>query len=353
MILKTTTPSLGSDPEFFFVGNKTGNVRGSERIIPEAGIKVASSEFVRDGIQVELHPNPSTCRALAAHEIVRCMKGIRDVLQKDGRFNLSFDQVVKVTSYELGVLSEDSKKFGCAPSFNSHNEGKESEITVNPAKYKYRSAGGHIHIGSGDSYPVIRNYDVMAQVLDVILGNTCVLLDRHPLTKERRKVYGRAGEYRKPVYGIEYRVLSNFWMKSYQLMSLVYGLARFSVTVMNSHLEDDLLKRVDMSKVIQAINENDYELALENFATLEAFIGDLKIDIVYRDSYGVVQLLRQDFPIFRYFASMGMDHWFPQDPLEHWCSLGECHGQGWESYLVKTLHPAFDALSAADRKKFE
>ena len=39
---------------------------------------------------------------------------------------------------------------------------------------------------------------------------------------KRRELYGKAGAYRVKPYGVEYRVLSNFWLKSPALMQWVY-----------------------------------------------------------------------------------------------------------------------------------
>ena len=70
------------------------------------------------------------------------------------------------------------------------------------------------------------------KILDIVVGNTCVIMDRAPSQVERRKVYGRAGEYRLPAHGIEYRTLSNFWLRSYQLTHLVFSLARFAINIL-------------------------------------------------------------------------------------------------------------------------
>jgi hypothetical protein len=46
----------------------------------------------------------------------------------------------------------------------------------------------------------------------------------------RRVFYGRAGEYRLPTYGIEYRVLSNFWLCAPPIAHLVLDLARNTIS---------------------------------------------------------------------------------------------------------------------------
>jgi hypothetical protein len=52
------------------------------------------------------------------------------------------------------------------------------------------------------------------------------LLNEHPLA---RKLYGAAGRYRQPSYGVEYRTLSNFWLASPELVELVYDICSFVI----------------------------------------------------------------------------------------------------------------------------
>jgi hypothetical protein len=145
---------------------------------------------------------------------------------------------------------------------------------VDPEKYRIRSAAGHIHLGdasgstTSSQWAALHSPDRLVPILDIIVGNTCVLLDRDPGNVERRRVYGRAGEYRTPPYGIEYRVLSNFWLRSYSLMSFVMSLSRFAVGLLTATIhnggrkgvnyEAELLKLVNMDDIRRAINENDF-----------------------------------------------------------------------------------------------
>ncbi|MOA35237.1 hypothetical protein D3C78_1566850 [compost metagenome] len=58
-----------------------------------------------------------------------------------------------------------------------------------------------------------------AKQLDYYLGLGSLLYD--PDVK-RRTMYGAAGAFRPKPYGVEYRVLSNAWLKSEELMGWVY-----------------------------------------------------------------------------------------------------------------------------------
>jgi len=110
-----------------------------------------------------------------------------------------------------------------------------------------------------------------------VVGNTLVLLDRDESNITRRKNYGRAGEYRPKPYGLEYRVPSNFWLKHYVLWSLASGLMRNTIMHYRLKQTKNLLKRFDMKDIRNAINNNDYDLALQNFMKYAEFLKDMGI----------------------------------------------------------------------------
>ena len=52
-----------------------------------------------------------------------------------------------------------------------------------------------------------------------MMGLTSVLEDEDT---QRRELYGQAGCFRPKPYGVEYRTLSNYWLKSRELMTKIY-----------------------------------------------------------------------------------------------------------------------------------
>ena len=180
----------------------------------------------------------------------------------------------------------------------------------------------------------------LVPLLDIFVGNTAVLLDQTDKEGaiERRKHYGRAGEYRLPVYGLEYRTLSNFWLRSSHLMSFMMGLARFAAGILNecivynNNLEDWLVKRIDIDKVVEAINTNDAALARSNFNIVKEFI----VQHATNTNSGLTPDL---LPKFEYFVQMvqekGMGHWFPEDVLTDWSEVPEIYVDNvWERFLA-------------------
>ena len=393
---------FGCDPEFFFA--KDNKICGSEKILPKNGLDNGSyGKIIIDGVQAELNPSPNPCRESLASNIKNCFRSVNDKLNLSGG-KIVFDEVVKVSKEEMDSLSKESKTFGCAPSLNLY-DGEESKIKVNPEIYKYRSAGGHIHLGFypdisyGNGYfnnyyfsksvkvnnhiikglsihtlndfdkikndldklyyeiyranpisgsklnisndvKVFQEYEKLIYLLDIIVGNTSVLLDRNPLSAERRKVYGRAGEFRLTNYGVEYRVLSNFWLKNYTIFSLMFALARFTVCILvedkingNDNFYDSIIKKVNPDLIEKAINENDFDLAMKNYLEIEQILCKMVNIEGYR------------FPInsryakcFLRLVEKGIPYYFKKDILTHWLNLNdgeENRRMGWESFAEK------------------
>ncbi len=345
---------LGCDPEFFFA-DKKGNIVGSEKVLTKND-KIDRG-LVIDGVQAELNPGASYCRQLLAGNISSCFRCLRDALRNRGiDVTVKIDSLVDISRRELDSLSEGCQVFGCDPSTNIYNEGenKTSTIKVDPKQYLKRSAGGHIHLGNAyvnyldkkyaqtdpDIDPSYLRYhelakriesalkskpDIMVAILDITVGNTCVLLDRSAGNVERRENYGRAGEYRLKPYGIEYRTLSNFWLRSYQLMSFVTGLCRFAVHVVSESTPENnyveaFLNAVPREDIVRAINENNVELAMANFKRLEHLFIDSADEVSGFDYYPIRKTTLKSFYhfIFR-IQEKGIEYWFPHDPMTHWC----------------------------------
>lgn len=386
---------LGCDPEMFF--EKGGQIIGAEKVVGEEGLSDKGTygkqkAFVLDGVQIEMNPNPSHCRANLCNELQVHFRTLRDHLKNMKGVTASFRSVVEVNKAELDSLSDKAKALGCAPSHNLYDS--KATVSVNGAEYNKRSAGGHIHVGMVTPYKegnvmfrstnrvdLLPYREELVPLMDCLVGLPSVFVDRDPLASERRKVYGRAGEYRLPPHGLEYRTLSNFWLRSVPLTSMFMGLSRLALSTLATKYYADqydtayylklyapgghygklgaldnaayyeglkktneaalwdapgaLLETVDLGLVQRAINENDLTLATEAFKPVRAFIERH----VKHGDYGLNARL---LPAFTEFVGKiqdhGIEYWFPQDPIEHWCNAPEGHtSTGAESFLDKIL----------------
>lgn len=391
--------NLGCDPEFFFA-SKDGKTVGSEKIIPKEGLVCGdgyAGKCVIDGVQAELNPSPSFCRESLAYQISRCFFRLKSALSNGVK--VVADPVVDITQEELDSLSEGSRVFGCAPSTNVYNEGndKTSKIAVDPKKYLKRSAGGHIHLGNFYSGYMAANYknaafnsqyqiglrqekalketpEITVRMLDYILGNTAVMIDRNANNAERRKNYGRCGEYRIKSYGLEYRTLSNFWLRSYPLFSMIFGLARFAIHLVEQSTKDNdyvktIFEAVPQEDIIKAIQTNDFDLAYANFK---------KLDPIIRLAAGAAGSDDRYYPLkdhtmvyFLHFVKkvkeVGLEYWFPQDAFSHWTGvdvvkneyIGEPDREvynynkrgGWENFAYNIVRLDMENEAAMDLNK--
>jgi hypothetical protein len=141
--------------------------------------------------------------------------------------------------------------FGCEPDFNAWT-GKENvkpyceDITL-------RSAGGHIHVETD----VDKNS--MVQAMDYYMSIPSVLMD----TGEKRKqLYGKAGACRYKPYGIEHRVLSNFWIFEDKTIDWVWR----NTAKAEQAVKDGTINNIQVmgDEIQRIINEND-KTAAQNF----------------------------------------------------------------------------------------
>jgi hypothetical protein len=313
--------SFGCDPELFLERN--GRIVGSEKVIPESGLRggiQTNPLVVRDGVQVELNPAASTNFRVLGRTIGLAFEVLERHLLRFGEgTKINYSGVVDVDQDELDTLGERSRILGCLPSKNYYGI---RPIDEDAKKGTMRSAGGHLHIGLKRNYDaslaqLFADREELIPLLDIFVGNTCVLLDRDPLASVRRQNYGRAGEFRDPDHGIEYRTLSNFWLKSYALMTFVFGMANVAISTLAGRHLSEICDAVDIGDVIKAIETNNFELALENFKTVRSFL--------------VQQLPDRGFPLcagtldkFVSFAKdvneYSLDKYFRLEPKDHWQS---------------------------------
>ena len=281
--------TYGCDPELFL--SKNGVVVGSETVIPKDGL-TRYGKIIRDGIQVELNPKPSYCRQLICETIFSQIKTLQDIADKGG-LSLDMRVTVPIEKTTMDSLSKDSKVFGCNSSFNVYGELLDI-ASIDGETHMKRSAGGHIHIGASDPkiLEILKNPDRLVPILDLVVANTMVMIDRDEGNIERRKMYGRAGEYRTPIHGLEYRTLSNFWLNNYTLSSMAFGLVSQAIDIVyfsdsvgsKNDYATELINLVNIKDVRDAINNNDYDLALINFNKIKKYLVAISCSSVYEPS---------------------------------------------------------------------
>lgn len=161
------------------------------------------------------------------------------------------------------LQTEQAKVFGCEPDYNAYT----GQANVKPycEDPTLRSAGGHIHIGYASPDKEMNREIIKA--LDLFIGVPAVLIE--PDSK-RKELYGKAGCYRDKEYGVEYRTISNFYLKNRRLTQWVYDNTINAVEWLNKGNSIDSVFGDHLEKVI---NNNDRESAID---LIEAFKINIK-----------------------------------------------------------------------------
>lgn len=263
---------IGADPEIF-VEDGTGNLipafefLGPQDIatdyapaygqVPDNVLATYGGREVKaywDGYQAEYSMAPFECLDALTTSL---WVGMELILAAARRVNaearLSARTVVDIDEARLSTDNPEHVQFGCSPSFNAY---KERIRKVPGHLVPFRSAGGHLHF----TYPSKLVVPAVME-LDRTLGVVATSMFRRYEEARRRNIYGRAGEYRQPKYGFEYRVLSNAWLFHPGTAQYVYEFARRILWAVNKYggLGDSWDVTADEARA--CINECDTDLA--------------------------------------------------------------------------------------------
>lgn len=296
--------SLGSDPEFFIEDSKTGEIIPAFDFLPDQ--KSGAGVPFWDGFQAEFNISGGGCldqRVSSMKDNIMMLN--RMAKDHNKRASLILDSVVEIPESQFNSVSPKFLEFGCSPSKNAYNEKLPK---LNGTETRYRTVGGHIHFGLNNSDP--KRIVEYVKALDKILGVACVALFQNFDNPVRRQYYGRAGEYRIPSHGLEYRTLTNAWASDPRMMYIVFELSRKCIAM----VEQNLIQHWDASEeeTIECINNCDVNMA-QNILMLNKTLFK---DIIMSFSYG-----RQDTTniIFNTFMQ-GMEVMIkdPLDIIKNW-----------------------------------
>ena len=131
---------------------------------------------------------------------------------------------------------------------------------------------GHISIGWDN--PTQEQQLDMVKAMDATVGLESVLLD---FDTERKKLYGKAGCFRFTAFGIEYRSLSNFWIKTDESLKWAWNTTMKAIDLVNSGKIEEV-KELG-SYIVEAINTNNKELAQELLNKIE-IITNIKTEVL-------------------------------------------------------------------------
>jgi hypothetical protein len=106
------------------------------------------------------------------------------------------------------------------------------------------------------------------KLLDLMVGCPSVIFDRDETNKARRKLYGKCGEFRPTPYGLEWRVLGNYGLRSPKLVELIFDLVEHTLSTIEDNLHGRIIDGADWNLVKSAVDNSNRklaEIALDDF----------------------------------------------------------------------------------------
>ena len=153
---------------------------------------------------------------------------------------------------------------GCNPNYDVYKQEKNRAADFTDGS---RTGSFHIHIGDidfdkgGSPLDGIEAKGVAVRLMDIYVGIPSIVMDQDPSSKFRRKLYGKAGEFRPTYYGIEYRVLGNWFLNSPDTTRLIFDLAEYAMGHIKGETAMDVINSIPSDLVTAAINQNSKLIA--------------------------------------------------------------------------------------------
>lgn len=230
----------GADPEIFVVrGVKPSllpaykflptqkEAKGVRRRMPQNNYDYPNTDqqsyAYRDGFAAEYFVYPVACHSYVV-DYVRdgLMRVLKAAKEFDKTARLTIKNTFTIPTITMNAAKDEDIAFGCKPSINAY--GDEPQAPDDPRKFKLRFTGGHVHLGCANLDKA--KAEEMVKAMDIMAAIPAVAMFEHLDSPVRRQYYGRAGEYRMPKHGLEYRVLSNAWLCAPAITHLLFNLVR-------------------------------------------------------------------------------------------------------------------------------
>lgn len=250
--------TIGADPELF-VKTDEGFI-SAHNMIPGTKAQphpVKGGAVQVDGMALEFNIDPAETNDMFDRNIDSVLDEMRKMIPKEA--DMTFVPAVRFSEEVMANAPKEALALGCEPDFNAYTEKQNPPPEAHP---NLRTAAGHVHIGWGDfkvhSSEHWNNCVQIVKLLDQTLGIWSLQVDHD---QERRELYGRAGAFRPKPYGLEYRVLSNFWVLDKDLRSRVFWISQVVMKMfdndfnMSEHIKNRFER--DLSYVEQIINYGD------------------------------------------------------------------------------------------------
>src|SRR5690554_3499131 len=211
---------VGAGPEFFVKQNCVFvSAYGLIKRDKKNPVKVDRGAVQVDGMALEFNIDPASSQ----DEFLLNINTVMSILQQMvPDYDHSVVPVADFGAEYIAAQPPEAKELGCDPDFNAWLSAVNEKPNMELA---FRTASGHVHIGWGDGFDIenpkhLAMCEMATKQMDFYLGLPSLMFDKDV---RRRSMYGKSGTYRPKVYGVEYRTLSNAWLKSESLIRWVFN----------------------------------------------------------------------------------------------------------------------------------
>jgi len=214
------TSTIGADPELLLFSDTLN------RFVPSIGLiggtkqdpfLIPSGALQEDNVTAEFNIDPVPVDT--PDKFIQSITDVRKYLDTlVAEFGLKSRVVASAEYTDEDLETPQAQESGCDPDINAYTLERNVYPPIHESSI--RCAGGHIHYGSDEIFQDPGSREKFIKYCDYYVGAPLSIIDEDT---ERRKTYGRAGNFRYKPYGVEYRTPSNIWLKSPELMEFVFN----------------------------------------------------------------------------------------------------------------------------------
>lgn len=264
--------SLGCDPEVV-AKDSNGNSRSVIGLIggtKKNPRKTKHGSVQEDNVLAEFNTHPAFTRDEFITNVTNVLGDLEEIFKP-----LDLSVSIEATSIfsDEDLSHRDARVAGCDPDFDAWKMRINDKPSLN--KVNFRSCGGHLHIAWDNADDSTKERANLVRVLDLVAGVPSVLMDENTT---RRSLYGKAGchrpkmlQLRDPYSGVEYRSLSNFWLKSSETIGWAWDVVDFAV---KNYKELSTEVSAISDRIVTTINMSDVDEA-------QKIVDEFNLEVVY------------------------------------------------------------------------
>lgn len=289
------TMTIGCDPEFFLKDLKSGKLISAIPYI--TGTKdnpfrlPLGGNIQRDNVAMEIATDP-------ADNVEKFVSNIKNTLSEAIKTLPIDTEIVALPSASFDpdqLTHPEAMAFGCDPDYDAWTvKDNEKPCAVDNT---FRSCGAHIHVGTDgkDDNVFLLDFEGKlntVKVMDCLHGVISSILDSNKEAIDRRQLYGKPGAHRPKDYGVEYRVLSNYWLKSPITVMMIYSLTQDALAIVRSGKAEELIDEMGENQVKSVISNGDSIAAMKMFE--KSLVPRLSADSMFYFNEALAKLKAND-----------------------------------------------------------